>query len=354
MKKLWYKIVRFFVSIGLHSSFKEIKAINATAYPDNEAFLFVANHRNGLIDPILIAVTQTHIFHFLTRASAFKNPLANFLLRSINMLPIFRIRDGKNSIQKNQAIFEACYRAFNQRESVLIFAEGNHGLPRRVRPLSKGFTRIAFGYLDQNPSKKLKIIPVGLNYSNMHHIGSSVHIYYGQSILVNDYYNPKKEKEAIDSLKDKVYQELQKLTTHIEDLEQHGIIEKNLIAQGVDFLNPNTANQLIRETTQWEKPVNLPEKGRSILQVIISLLFRLNTFFPIMIWKILQKKVKDIVLQNTYKFGLSMVLIPLTYLIQSGIVSYFFGFQWGLLYLICSIIILLIYKNTVYTDNRTT
>jgi 1-acyl-sn-glycerol-3-phosphate acyltransferase len=354
MKNIWYRIVRFYVYLGLHSYFKKIKAVNLEKIPDDEAFLFVANHRNGLIDPILIAITKPNIFHFLTRASAFKNPVANFLLQSINMLPIYRIRDGKDSIQHNQEIFEACYQAFNQKESVLIFPEGNHGLPRRVRPLSKGFIRIAFGYLDTNPEKQLKIIPVGLNYNNMFQQGSSVTIYYGKTILANDYYKPDNEKVAIDNLKNTVYNELQKLTTHIDNIEQHDQIENNLLSKGVTFLDPFISNDLIKNTPHWKEPVIFSKKPKSVVQNILHSLFIINTFIPIIIWKKIKHSIKDIVLTTTFKFGVSASLIPLFYILQACIISYFTAIKWAILYLLISILLLIYYRNTIYTDNLTT
>ena len=101
------------------------------------------------------------------------------------MLPVYRIRDGKDSIAKNQEIFEACYEIFAKGESVLIFPEGNHGLPRRVRPLSKGFTRIAYGFLDKYPDRALYIVPIGLNYTNILRPFRDVSLYYGKAFSIS-------------------------------------------------------------------------------------------------------------------------------------------------------------------------
>jgi len=177
LRYIWYKTVRFYVKLALLSYFKKIQVYGFENIPKKQPILFVSNHRNGLIDPILIAISSGRVHNFLTRASAFKNPVASFLLRSIKMLPIYRIRDGIDSIQRNQAVFEACYTAFDKKESVVIFPEGNHGLYRRLRPLSKGFTRIAFGYMDKYAKENLLIVPVGINYSDMQEKGSAVSLY---------------------------------------------------------------------------------------------------------------------------------------------------------------------------------
>ena len=354
LSKLWYKIIRLYVKLGLRSYFQKTLVFGLENIPKDEPILFVGNHRNGLIDPIMIATTNPRVHLFLTRASAFKNKIANILLRSINMIPIYRIRDGLDRIEKNQAIFEACHREFKKKGSVLIFPEGNHGLPRRVRQLTKGFARIAFGYFDSYPNANLYIVPVGLNYSNMQEKGSAVAVYYGKAISVRDYYNTNNQKKAIDSIKEKVYHSLKELTTQIDDLENHTKIERVLASQGIDFLNPIEANNKINEIENWDIPTSFPKHKNSIYQNLVSVLFKINTFLPILLWRCLKNKPKDIVLIPTFLFGLSLGLLPLYYLLISGVISYFINPYWGFVYFISSILLVLLYKNSIYTDSLTT
>ncbi len=270
------------------------------------------------------------------------------------MIPIYRIRDGVDSIRRNQEIFEACHNEFKKNGSVLMFPEGNHGLHRRVRPLTKGFARITFGYFDNYPDADLQIIPVGLNYSNMQEKGSSVSVYYGKSILVRDFYNPNDEKEAIDLLKETVDSALKKLTTHIGDLDNHDTIEQVLIYKGVDFLDPFNANQTIEKTTNWDISTKSPEKTNSLWNYLIKLAFSVNTLIPILIWRSLKQKPKDIVLIPTFRFGLSLGLIPLFYILQGVLIAFLSEPMWGFIYFFSSILLLLLYKNSIQTDSLTT
>jgi len=354
LSKLWYKIIRLYVKLGLRSYFQKTQVFGLENIPKNQPILFVGNHRNGLIDPIMVATTNPNIHLFLTRASAFKNKIADILLRSINMIPIYRIRDGLDRIEKNQAIFEACHREFEKKGTVLIFPEGNHGLPRRVRQLTKGFARIAFGYFDSFPNANLFIVPVGLNYSNMQEKGSAVAVYYGKPISVRNYYNPNDEKKAIDSIKEKVSNSLKELTTQIDDLENHTKIERVLSYAGIDFLNPIEANKKINEIEDWNKPVSFPIHKDSLYQKITHVLFFLNSLFPILLWRKLKKKPTDIVLIPTFLFGLSLSLLPIYYLLISGIISYFTNPYWGFVYFISSVLLVLLYKNSIYTNSLTT
>ncbi|MCK5538053.1 MAG: 1-acyl-sn-glycerol-3-phosphate acyltransferase [Bacteroidales bacterium] len=354
MKYLWYKTVRLYVKFGLRSYFKTTKVEGFENIPKDQPVLFVGNHRNGLIDPIMVATTSHRVHLFLTRASAFKNPIANFLLRSINMIPIYRIRDGVNTIKRNQEIFNACHDEFNMNGSVLMFPEGNHGLFRRLRPLTKGFARIAFGYFDTYPDAELQIIPVGLNYSDMQEKGSSVSVYYGKPISVREYYDPKDEIKAIEKLKDAVSEKLKTLTTHIDSEHDHEIVEKVLIQKGINFLDPIKSNKTISEITNWDVSTKIPKPKKSLWKYLVKIIFTINTFIPIIIWNRLKHKPKDIVLIPTFRYGLSVGLIPLFYILQSILAAFFSTSLIGFGYFVVSILLLLLYKNSIYTDSVTT
>jgi 1-acyl-sn-glycerol-3-phosphate acyltransferase len=335
----WYKLIRLYAKIGMHFFYQKIEIKGLNNIPKDKPVFFVANHRNGLLDPILVAITNPSIHHFLTRASAFKNPIANKLLRSINMIPIYRIRDGVNSIAKNQAIFEHCYQVFNNNESVLIFPEGNHGIPRRIRPLSKGFTRIAFGFIDKNPKKELYIIPVGLNYEYMQTPFTKVSVIYDKPILAGDYYNPQNENKSIEKLKNKVATSLKKITTHIDNLSNHEAVEKQLLTEGFDFTNPVTANDRVLEISDNPKEVVYQPQKNSWLLKIVYRLFYLNSLFPILIWKWIKPKIKDEVLKTTFLYGLGLGLVSLFYLLQTLVISIIFDPKTGLIYLTASLLI---------------
>lgn len=354
MNNLWYKIVRYYVKLGLLSYFKKILVYGNENIPKGQPILFVSNHRNGLIDPILIATTSKRVHHFLTRASAFKNVIANFLLRSINMLPIYRIRDGVDTIQRNQEIFDKCFDAFDKKETVIIFPEGNHGLPRKLRPLRKGFARIAFGYFDKYDKKDLIIIPIGLNYDSFNEKGSSVSIYYGKPISAYEFYNPKEENQAIELLISKVSNSLKELSTHIDDLKNYDTIERALISKGIDFLDPFEANDLMASGLEWNETESQHESKTGTFTKLIKLLFSINTIIPMIIWYLIKPKIKDYSLVPTLRIGLSVFLIPVFYLTQAYVVTLFHDSIWGFIYLVSSVLLLIIYKNSIQMESLTT
>jgi len=105
LKRIWYHIIKIFISTGLFFFFKKILVNDPENIPKKGAVLLVSNHKNALLDPLLIATTTKRNIHFLTRASAFKVRPIKWLLSTVNMLPIYRLRDGKETLAKNEIIF---------------------------------------------------------------------------------------------------------------------------------------------------------------------------------------------------------------------------------------------------------
>lgn len=344
MKNLWYNTVKFIVKIGLFFTHKNIKVYGKENIPKNGAVLFIGNHQNALLDAILIPTTTSRNIHFLTRASAFKTKIADKILRSLNLIPVYRIRDGKNNIEKNIAIFEQCFEFLKNKKAIQIFAEGEHHNFRRVLPLKKGFARIIIGTLQKYPELKIKIVPVGINYDSHLNFPSSVSVYYGKPILANPYFNLEKPDISYKSIINKVATELQKLTTHIDNLEKHDEIVETLTDLNVDFLNPIETNKVLKNLKNAQPQKAKQEKFNWFTP--IHLFTRINSFFPLLIWKYLQPKIKDIIFTNTYRFALILTVFPLFYLIQASIISLIFNYKYGLVYLLVCIITGLITTKT--------
>ena len=125
MKKIWYLFVKIYMRLGFAFYFKKILISGTKNIPKNKAILFVANHQNALIDPLLIGAISPRELNFLTRADVFNKPLIKALLSTVNMMPIYRIKDGRSGLSKNEEVFQKCYKILNKNGTILIFPEGN-------------------------------------------------------------------------------------------------------------------------------------------------------------------------------------------------------------------------------------
>ena len=326
-----YLLLRAYMRMILFFYFKKIVVIGKDNIPKKEAVIFVGNHQNAFLDSISLAVTNQQKSYFLTRASVFKNPIIKRFLNAIRMIPVYRVRDGWQTISKNHEVFENCYDLLNDKKSIAIFPEGNHHLNRRVRNLSKGFTRIIFGALNKYKNLNIYIVPVGINYDEHISYPHSISLYYGEAFLANPFYNEDDIHKSTRKLVTKTREELKKLTTHIEDLESYDTKMAQLEKLNPNFLNPIATNKLIEDLTQ--KP-NFVKKKLTIWFQIVFALNILTNWLPFATWKIIKPKIKDTIFIGTFRLAVLIVLIPLFFLIQTFIVYYFYGLNYSFYFVV--------------------
>ena len=85
---------------GSRTYFKNFKYLGKEKIPKNAGIIYAVNHQNAFLDPIVIAGQTNNPINFLARADIFKNKFVYKLLRSVYMLPIYRQRDGVDTIEK--------------------------------------------------------------------------------------------------------------------------------------------------------------------------------------------------------------------------------------------------------------
>ena len=333
MKKLWYLFVKYYMRTGFTFYFKKVKISGTENVPKNTALLFVANHQNALIDPLLIGAYTPRELNFLTRSDVFSTPLIRALLSSVNMLPIYRIKDGINSLSKNEEVFKKCYSILNKQGTLLIFPEGNHNIKRRLRALSKGFTRIVSGAIEKKPEEDVYVLPIGINYTNARKYGSSVHIIYGKPI--------KATKENLtnqnNGLKMEVSNSLKKIMTHIDDLEHYDNIEQAFNED--DFMDPFTVNEQLKNI---EVPAIKIQKEQNPFNFLTPFM-KVNSFLPLLFWNYVNPRIREVEFISTFRFTIGITLFPIAYFIQSFLLSFFFGSTVATIYLLSSFLIAFLY-----------
>ena len=346
---LWYNFWRYMVvKTGLLFFYKNIKVVGKENLPKGKPILITPNHQNALIDALLIEGYVPGTMFALTRSGAFSTKFMNWFLRSLNMLPVYRVRDGLSSVTKNNAIFELCITYLKEKHSVLIFPEANHDLRRRVRPLSKGFTRIAFdAELKHNWELDLQILPVGINYTEHRRSRNDIRIVYGKPISIKKYKEIYEidERKAANQLKSDVSDEMKKIVMHVPNLDQYPAMQvllTDLEKDEKNYLDPAEINRKVKKLSD-QLTSELVEVGKQVVEISnthdLSIktihgrrrpwLFWLLLFpFYLFSWvnniipyqpikKILQGKIKDPTFDATAKYMLGLILFPIWWLLVS-------------------------------------
>lgn len=331
MKQIWLHSVRAYIRLGLFFYFKKIKVQHSQSISKEKAVLFLGNHQNALLDALLIATKNGRFAYFLTRASVFKNALIGSVLKSLWMLPVYRVRDGWSSIANNNSIFKKCSELLHQKQAIVIFPEGDHNLKRTVRPLSKGFTRIVFDTIDRFPEVEMQLIPVGLNYVNAAQFGDSVLLNFGTPISSNNYKSDDRVQN-VNQLKKKVFDSLTTLTTHIPSDMYEKTLQK-LDALQVDYLQPKTVNACINQ--QFKACKLSKAKNTSLFKRLCKTLLIIHLILPYLLWKkLLEPKVKEVEFKSTFRFVVAITMVPIFMILMMLALGYTIGIQSAFMYLL--------------------
>ena len=347
IQKIWFTLVWSYIKLGLFFYSKRITVLGSKNIPKKGAVLFAVNHPNGLVDPLYVTTTNKRQNHFLVRAASFKKPIIKKILESLYLMPIYRIRDGIQQLANNQEIFEKCHNILNKGETLMIFPEGSHHKKRTIRPLSKGFTRIVFGALEKYENLEITVVPVGITYQHPSHFPVKVTVNYGKPIATRVIFESNTSAKSINILKEKVSQQLKKLSIHITDDKNYEITLQKLNDAQVDFSEVEKVNEMINNNTFPKKKAPRQNYLKPLLYLII-----LNSIIPYLLWKKASRKIDEIEFIDTFRFSLNLFLCSFFYSIQTWIISLYFGNTIALFYATLSALLILIYTKFAPTNAK--
>ncbi|MFA6126380.1 MAG: 1-acyl-sn-glycerol-3-phosphate acyltransferase [Bacteroidales bacterium] len=183
-----YYIARLWINFSFkHVFYRRTEIRGRHKFRPNDPLLFAPNHQNALMDALVFVTTLPQEPIFLARADIFKSKIVTRFLNFIKMMPVYRIRDGFENLQKNQEVFDRCTEILRSGHSLCLFPEGDHNDKRFFRPLKKGLARIAFEAEDKCDFKLgLKIVPCGIDYSSYENVRGRLTVSYADPITITD------------------------------------------------------------------------------------------------------------------------------------------------------------------------
>lgn len=321
MKRLFYIFIRSFIGLSYKFYFNRIEYIGEELIPRGKPFIFASNHQNAFMDAFVIGCLGPVTSHYLTRSDVFKGPFVWFL-HALNMIPIYRIRDGRDQMAMNDQVFEIVKGLLLKRKSVTIFPEGNHGEFHYLRPLSKGTARIALDSQD-SIDEPVYIVPVGLNYFHHRRPRRKLIIHYGEKIDVSSY------KELYLENKQKAYRKLKEDLTErmrsclvIPDPEQYEERRKVFTRKNEELNFKQIREKASRIEVEDERSYSWPKFLTEFLIIF--------NFGPLLLIRwVLTNKVKDVVFFASLKHFLGAFTFPIWWLILFLGFGLPFGWLWG-------------------------
>ncbi len=213
------RLVQAVISVALRLFFRRIETSRAHLVPKSGALIFVLNHPNGLIDPGLVFVALPRRISFLAKSTLFRLPVAGWLLRTVEALPLYRRTDVGEDVSQNLRTFEACRSLLLRGRCVALFPEGlSHNAPK-LQPLKTGAARIALGAAVPG----LKIVPVGLYYTSKTSFRGEALLRFGEPLEVPSV-EPDEQgeppRDAVRELSARIEEALLGVTLNVETEEQ--------------------------------------------------------------------------------------------------------------------------------------
>jgi len=117
-------LLKIIIRAALWLFCKNIYIKNKHLFSKKGPLLIFANHPNSFLDAIIIASNYKRRVYFLARGDVFKKPIFRFLLSSLNMIPVYRLREGKENLHLNDFAFKESIKLLTKGEAVLVFIEG--------------------------------------------------------------------------------------------------------------------------------------------------------------------------------------------------------------------------------------
>jgi len=152
--------------LALAVFFRRVEVDGLDHVPPEGPLLVVANHPNGLVDPVVLLGTLPRPVRFLGKSTLWDLiPLRPFLALG-GVIPIYRPTDPGTDPSRNVETFSRCRDALVGGAAVALFPEGTSHADPSVRPLKTGAARIALdaARAADPAAGPVHILPVGLTF----------------------------------------------------------------------------------------------------------------------------------------------------------------------------------------------
>lgn len=337
--------------------------------PKNKPVVFAPNHQNALSDPMAVLLNTPFQPVWLARADIFgKSKVIDNILKFLKIMPVYRIRDGKSNLDKNEITFADSVKVLKNNGALALFPEAAHSGKRQMLAHKKAVPRIVFMAEEKTDNNlDIQIIPTGIYYSHYWKFNRFVIVNFGKPVTVKNYLKQYYENPTatILELKSEIHDSIIPLILNINSKKYYQDFENIREIYGDHFLARNNKKKtLLNRFTTDQKLVEkldklelsspeqaeeltyilgdylheikklklrswlLEDKKNVLLLIIINILiliaglplfifgFIFNAIPFLIIDRVIRKKIRDKSFWSTFFLMSGIILFPLLYIIQ--------------------------------------
>jgi 1-acyl-sn-glycerol-3-phosphate acyltransferase len=160
----------------------------AERIPAGKPLVFLLNHPNGLLDPLVLRVATGRPARFLAKSTLFGNALGRLGMDAFGSIPIYRAKESGDraaDASRNDESFARCRAELAAGGALALFPEGTSHSDPQLRPLKTGAARIALSAeAEHDGGLGVALVPVGLHYESKATFRSTVLLSVGEPIEV--------------------------------------------------------------------------------------------------------------------------------------------------------------------------
>lgn len=142
--------------------FREVEVVGAESLPRDRPLVLVANHVNGLIDPLMLMGTLPVMPRFLGKSTLWKIPVLRPFLKLAGAIPVYRRQDEGADPSRNLETFARSHDLLAKGGALALFPEGTSHSDPSLKPLKTGAARIVLEAERKYPALSVRIVPIGL------------------------------------------------------------------------------------------------------------------------------------------------------------------------------------------------
>jgi 1-acyl-sn-glycerol-3-phosphate acyltransferase len=263
-----YRVFRALARLSLQLFFRRIEIEARYNLPHGGPVLLVPNHSNSLVDPLLLLTSTRRRLTLTAKDTLRSNPLLRFLIWGLGVVTFHRkqdVGDGSGR-RKNVESLDRCRQILAEGGAICIFPEGVSHSDPKLREFQIGPAKLAIDFVRKtgNPGR-LRIVPVGMLYTDKDKFRSSAWLRFGEPIDVASWMGAHPDGDA-GKLTEEICRQVSALTLNYETQKESALVRwaGEIMATGGREPSPLGAAEL--PLADWFRLLGRLQSGYSALK----------------------------------------------------------------------------------------